>query len=160
MGSVMVRLASVSARTTHVGIIVKSVLMDIMETQGEDKIHLIEFLSCLENASVGFSVRMYFIFRNGARCYLKCEGRTILGNIKHGALGTHAGQGVANTAHAYCLWILTVHPDLTNLRLINVVPTISFTMQTDIKTRCSRVNIFISVFGGAIFKVVFNLESV
>ena len=84
---------------------------------------------------------MFYLFSNEAKCYLKCEGRTILGNVKHGALGTHDGQGVANKAHAYCLWILTVHPDLTNLRLINVVPTITFTMETDIKTRCSQVRL-------------------
>ncbi len=83
---------------------------------------------------------LFILHRNGDKCYLKCEGRTILGNIKYGALGTHAGAGVADKSHAYCLWILTVHPDLTNLRLINVVPTITFTMETDIKTLCSRVS--------------------
>ncbi len=39
--------------------------------------------------------------RNGGRCYLKCEGRTILGNVKSGALGTHVGKGVANKNRAY-----------------------------------------------------------
>ena len=77
--------------------------------------------------------------RHGNQCYLRCEGRTIMGNITSGALGSHAGMGVKNLAHAYCLWILTVHPDLSNLRLLNPVPTITFTMETDIKTLCSRV---------------------
>ena len=78
-------------------------------------------------------------FRNSSKCYLKCEGRTILGSITSGALGTHRGAGVENKSRAYCLWILTVHPDLHNLRLLDMEPTITFTMETDIKTLCSKV---------------------
>lgn len=83
-----------------------------------------------------------FHHRNGGRCFLRCDGRTVLGNISEGALGSHDGAGVDNKGHAYCLWILTVHQDLNNLRLYSSVPTITFTMLTDIKTLCSRVGAF------------------
>ena len=79
------------------------------------------------------------ICRNNAKCYLRCGGKMILGSITEGALGSHAGTGVENKAHAYCLWILTVHPDLTVLHSSENVPVITFTMETDIKTECSRV---------------------
>ena len=77
--------------------------------------------------------------RNGGRCYLRCDGRMILGNVTSGWLGTHTGDGVSDLRHAYCLWILTVHEGLNNLRLFDVMPTITFTMETDIKTMCGRV---------------------
>jgi hypothetical protein len=64
----------------------------------------------------------------------------ILGNVTSGSLGTHVGDGVSDPSHAYCLWIITVHQDLKNLRLLDIMPTITFTMETDIKTACGKVS--------------------
>lgn len=97
--------------------------------------------------------------RDENKCYLKCDGRTILGNITSGALGSHAGDGVKNTAHAYCLWILTIHSDLTNLRLLDHVPTITFSMEVDIKTFCSRVSLAENVYKCRILNAKFETES-
>ena len=77
--------------------------------------------------------------RNGNNCYLKCEGRTILGNITEGALGSYTGSGVRDKGHAYCMWILTIYPDLNTIEVLNVIPTIVFTMESDITTKCTKV---------------------
>ena len=63
-----------------------------------------------------------------------------MGNITEGALGSYQGAGVKDKGHAYCLWILTIYPDLTYIELLNVVPTITFTIEADITTMCSRVS--------------------
>ncbi|CAH1785464.1 unnamed protein product [Owenia fusiformis] len=44
--------------------------------------------------------------RNNGRCYLKCDGRTVVTDVVEGALGSHDGSGVADPLHAYCVWFL------------------------------------------------------
>ncbi|XP_074654134.1 multiple epidermal growth factor-like domains protein 8 [Tubulanus polymorphus] len=66
--------------------------------------------------------------RNGGKCYLKCEGRTLLKDVStNGALGTYEGAGVVNPGHAYCLWVLSARENSS----------ITFTIETDIKVKCS-----------------------
>ena len=74
------------------------------------------------------------------------DGRSIIGNITSGALGSWEGRGVEKKAHAYCLWILTIHPNLHELRLLDRKPTITFTMEPDIQTQCSKVGSINSIY--------------
>ena len=79
-------------------------------------------------------------YRNGGKCFLRCEGRSVLYNITYGGLGSAAGAGVsANPGHVYCLWILTVFSDLEGGTNDTSVPSITFTMEPDMQLMCSQV---------------------
>lgn len=97
---------------------------------------------------------MQFVCRNGGHCYRMCDGRTIITRATSGALGSHRGMGTEG-GHVFCLWILTVHEDLEDaLRPQNTLPTgslqavpsIAFTIGTDMQILCSQVRMYVCVY--------------
>ena len=83
----------------------------------------------------------YFLNRNGGNCYHKCNGPSVLVNLTSGALGSHTGSGVSER-RVYCMWLLTVFPDPYSMPPFMYIPTITFTMHTDLYTECGKVSIF------------------
>ena len=67
--------------------------------------------------------------RSGSTCYRSCDGRVLLTNVTEGALGTHSRLHPAvsvaelgtykgaqqESSTVYCMWILTVWPELDPL---------------------------------------------
>ncbi|ESO96650.1 hypothetical protein LOTGIDRAFT_174753 [Lottia gigantea] len=83
--------------------------------------------------------------RHGMKCYLRCDDRTILTNITQGALGTHQGSGVVHRSHAYCLWLMTVFSDISNINPPPdiPVPSIRLAVEGDMEVKCGRHLLYI-----------------
>nr|KAG5710511.1 hypothetical protein BaRGS_013157 [Batillaria attramentaria] len=82
--------------------------------------------------------------RNGGKCYLRCDDRTIMTNISTGGLGSYRGTGVDNSAHAHCLWILTVFPKVDdNYHAGFVTQIISFTVEGTMEVECGRDTVYV-----------------
>ncbi|XP_078593005.1 multiple epidermal growth factor-like domains protein 8 [Branchiostoma floridae x Branchiostoma japonicum] len=80
--------------------------------------------------------------RNGGRCYHECDGRVVLTSIESSGLGSHAGKGVTNKSHAYCLWILSVYDNIYSPSPLPAVPTVSFTVE-DLQALCGRDYVYV-----------------
>ncbi|KAH9496424.1 Multiple epidermal growth factor-like domains protein 8, partial [Bulinus truncatus] len=66
----------------------------------------------------------------GGRCYLRCDNRIFLSNVTDGALGSYNGSGMVDGGHSYCLWILSVFPDIMYKPIdMKPVPVLSFTVE-------------------------------
>ena len=99
-------------------------------------------------------------FRNDGRCYRECDGRSVIGNVSTGALGTHSSMhahardtyvlGAYRIAeqqlqglYVYCVWILTVHADVDDYEQrvwsASTNTAIVLNVENDYRTACYKV---------------------
>ncbi|XP_023931409.1 multiple epidermal growth factor-like domains protein 8 isoform X3 [Lingula anatina] len=82
--------------------------------------------------------------RNGQKCYLKCQGRSVIANATQGALGALQGSGVTTTGQAYCLWAITPYTSLEEAASATQAPSITVTIEAgNINTVCNEDYVYI-----------------
>ncbi|XP_055897034.1 multiple epidermal growth factor-like domains protein 8 [Biomphalaria glabrata] len=75
----------------------------------------------------------------GGKCYLRCDNRIFLTNVTEGALGSYNGSGMVDGGHSYCLWILSVFPDIFyKANDVKPVPVLSFTIESYADIECGQ----------------------
>jgi hypothetical protein len=71
---------------------------------------------------------------------MQCNKRSVHIGISEGGLGSFRGSGVEDLAHAYCLWILTVHSSNSfGLDPSEATHIISLTVEGDMRVDCGQV---------------------
>uniref|UniRef100_A0A8C8VJG7 Multiple EGF like domains 8 n=1 Tax=Pelusios castaneus TaxID=367368 RepID=A0A8C8VJG7_9SAUR len=80
--------------------------------------------------------------RNSGTCYRACEGRSLLANLSaSGSLGSQRAGGASGDL-AYCLWVLSASPGLEPCPPGQPCPTISLSLQTDLRTPCMHIYVY------------------